>query len=125
VSPRDRSIGGGKSDVRQPTGSESSHQTAVEIHSERPLAVIPSPPLTDAVTLGLDQAEYEPEQHPALIYRPEDPAVVVLVFSSGKLVITGMTDPTPAHTALTELADQLPPSASERHDTPVSSCKTA
>jgi transcription initiation factor TFIID TATA-box-binding protein len=60
---------------------------------------------TVVVALGLDQTEYEPEQHPALIYRPDDPAVVLLVVSSGKLVITGTTDPTPAATALTNLAD--------------------
>lgn len=60
-----------------------------------------------AVGLGLDQTEYEPEQHPAVIYRPPDSPVVVLVFASGKLVITGGTDPAPATAVLTALADQL------------------
>jgi transcription initiation factor TFIID TATA-box-binding protein len=32
---------------------------------------------------------YEPEQFPGAIYRMNDPKVVLLVFSSGKLVITG------------------------------------
>jgi transcription initiation factor TFIID TATA-box-binding protein len=32
---------------------------------------------------------YEPEQFPGLIYRMEEPKVVFLLFSSGKLVITG------------------------------------
>lgn len=32
---------------------------------------------------------YEPKQFPGLIYRMEDPKVVLLVFASGKLVITG------------------------------------
>jgi transcription initiation factor TFIID TATA-box-binding protein len=62
---------------------------------------------TVIVALGLGQTEYEPEQHPALIYRPDDPAVVLLVFSSGKLVITGTTEPAPDQTALTNLADTL------------------
>jgi transcription initiation factor TFIID TATA-box-binding protein len=62
---------------------------------------------TVVVALGLNQTEYEPEQHPALIYRPDEPAVVLLGFSSDTLVITGTTDPTPAATALTELADTL------------------
>jgi transcription initiation factor TFIID TATA-box-binding protein len=44
-----------------------------------------------AVILGLDSVEYEPEQFPALLYRID--SAVVLVFSSGKLVITGMTTP--------------------------------
>jgi transcription initiation factor TFIID TATA-box-binding protein len=37
----------------------------------------------------LDNVMYEPEQFPGLIYRMEDPKVVLLVFASGKLVITG------------------------------------
>ena len=37
----------------------------------------------------LDNVMYEPEQFPALIYRMADPKVVILVFSSGKLVCTG------------------------------------
>lgn len=34
-------------------------------------------------------AQYEPELFPGLIYRMQDPRVVILVFVSGKLVITG------------------------------------
>jgi transcription initiation factor TFIID TATA-box-binding protein len=63
----------------------------------------------DAVAIGLDLArtEYEPEQFSGLIYRPPDLAVVILVFATGKLVITGTTDPALAATALTDLAAQL------------------
>jgi transcription initiation factor TFIID TATA-box-binding protein len=32
---------------------------------------------------------YEPEQFPGLIYRMEEPKVVFLIFSSGKLVCVG------------------------------------
>ena len=32
---------------------------------------------------------YEPEQFPGLIYRMQEPKVVVLLFPSGKLVCTG------------------------------------
>jgi transcription initiation factor TFIID TATA-box-binding protein len=32
---------------------------------------------------------YEPEQFPGLIYRMDEPKVVVLLFASGKLVCTG------------------------------------
>jgi transcription initiation factor TFIID TATA-box-binding protein len=39
---------------------------------------------------GLENIEYEPEQFPGLIYRIKQPkVVVVLIFGSGKLVITG------------------------------------
>ncbi len=37
----------------------------------------------------LDNTMYEPEQFPGLIYRLTDPKVVLLIFSSGKMVITG------------------------------------
>jgi transcription initiation factor TFIID TATA-box-binding protein len=42
-----------------------------------------------AIAFGLENVEYEPEVFPGLIYRVEAPKVVILVFSSGKLVITG------------------------------------
>ncbi|MCK9564762.1 MAG: TATA-box-binding protein [Methanothrix sp.] len=42
-----------------------------------------------ALGLGLENIEYEPEQFPGLVYRIKLPKVVVLIFSSGKLVVTG------------------------------------
>jgi transcription initiation factor TFIID TATA-box-binding protein len=48
---------------------------------------------TVALGLGLENIEYEPEQFPGLIYRIKQPKVVVLIFSSGKLVITGGKSP--------------------------------
>ena len=40
-----------------------------------------------ATTLG--KAMYEPEQFPGLIYRMDEPKVVILIFASGNLVCTG------------------------------------
>ncbi len=37
----------------------------------------------------LPNTMYEPEQFPGLIHRMRDPKVVLLIFSSGKMVITG------------------------------------
>ncbi len=37
----------------------------------------------------LPNSMYEPEQFPGLIHRMDDPKVVLLIFSSGKMVITG------------------------------------
>lgn len=37
----------------------------------------------------MDNVMYEPEQFPGLIYRMGEPKVVILIFSSGKLVCTG------------------------------------
>jgi transcription initiation factor TFIID TATA-box-binding protein len=42
-----------------------------------------------AMSFNLDKIEYEPEQFPGLVYRLDDPKVVVLLFGSGKLIITG------------------------------------
>lgn len=46
-----------------------------------------------AIGLGLENIEYEPEQFPGLVYRIDEPKVVVLIFSSGKLVVTGGKSP--------------------------------
>lgn len=45
-----------------------------------------------AIGIGLEHVEYEPEQFPGLVYRVPDPDAVVLIFGSGKLVITGVVD---------------------------------
>ncbi|GAB6943566.1 TATA-box-binding protein [Vulcanisaeta sp. JCM 14467] len=39
--------------------------------------------------LMLENSMYEPEQFPGLIYRMDEPKVVLLIFSSGKIVCTG------------------------------------
>ncbi len=43
----------------------------------------------NAITLGMENVEYNPEQFPGLVYRMDDPKVVALLFSSGKVVCTG------------------------------------
>lgn len=44
-----------------------------------------------AVQLGMENIEYEPEQFPGLIYRPADFGLVMLIFATGKVIITGTT----------------------------------
>jgi transcription initiation factor TFIID TATA-box-binding protein len=41
------------------------------------------------MALSLESIEYEPEQFPGLVYRIPDPKVVALLFSSGKIILTG------------------------------------
>lgn len=60
-----------------------------------------------AIGLGLENTEYEPEQFPGLVYRLEDPSVVVLLFGSGKIVIVGATTPDDTHEAIDFLSNQL------------------
>lgn len=45
-----------------------------------------------SVAIGSEQVEYEPEQFLGLIYKSNRTASVGLIFSSGKVVITGATN---------------------------------
>lgn len=60
-----------------------------------------------AIGLGLVNTEYEPEQFPGLIYRPDDSPVAILTFTSGKVVITGTTLEDTAERALVSYLSQL------------------
>jgi len=62
---------------------------------------------TVAVTLGLTQVEYEPEQFPGLVYRLEDPKVVLLMFGSGKVVCTGARKPADVEKAVDKITAEL------------------
>ncbi|MDF1530782.1 MAG: TATA-box-binding protein [ANME-2 cluster archaeon] len=42
-----------------------------------------------ALGLGLENVEYEPDTFPGMVYRLFVPKVVILIFSTGRLVITG------------------------------------
>ena len=41
------------------------------------------------VMLNVENIEYESEQFPGLVYRIKDPKIVALLFSSGKIILTG------------------------------------
>jgi len=43
----------------------------------------------ERAALTLENSMYEPEQFPGLIHKMDEPKVVLLIFSSGKMVITG------------------------------------
>lgn len=60
-----------------------------------------------AVGLGLEQTEYEPEQFPGLVYRLDTPAVVILLFNSGKLIVAGATDRESIETAVETVTTRL------------------
>ena len=50
---------------------------------------------------------YEPEQFPGLIYRMDEPKVVILIFASGKLVCTGATKEEDVYIAVAKLHKNL------------------
>jgi transcription initiation factor TFIID TATA-box-binding protein len=62
---------------------------------------------TVAITLGLEKVEYEPEQFPGLVYRLDEPKVVVLLFGSGKMVCTGARKPQDVEKAVERIAAEL------------------
>lgn len=67
----------------EPDAEISNIVATAELGTTIPLEVL-------ALELGMDTVEYEPEQFPALMYRGSNH--VMLVFASGKLLCTGLTD---------------------------------
>ncbi|MEO2117391.1 MAG: TATA-box-binding protein, partial [Methanocaldococcus sp.] len=64
-------------------------------------------PNLDDIALMVEGTEYEPEQFPGLVYRLDDPKVVVLIFGSGKVVITGLKSEEDAKRALKKILDTI------------------
>jgi len=56
---------------------------------------------------SLGKTMYEPEQFPGLIYRMDEPKVVILIFASGKLVCTGATKEEDVYKAVENLHQEL------------------
>lgn len=53
--------------------------------------------------LGIEQTEYEPEQFPGLFYRPPDRNWFCILFTSGKIVFSGVRDIPELQTAFEEI----------------------
>src|SRR3989338_4699675 len=56
---------------------------------------------------SVENAEYEPEQFPGLVYRISEPRVAFLLFNSGKIICTGAHSIPDIYTALQKLKDKL------------------
>jgi transcription initiation factor TFIID TATA-box-binding protein len=61
----------------------------------------------EKTTYSLKRTMYEPEQFPGLIYRMDDPKVVILIFASGKLVCTGARKEAEVSRAVARLQETL------------------
>jgi transcription initiation factor TFIID TATA-box-binding protein len=61
----------------------------------------------DDCAYALGRNMYEPEQFPGLIYRMDDPKVVILLFSTGKIVCTGATKEEDVYKAVAKLHKNL------------------
>ncbi|MCL2135146.1 MAG: TATA-box-binding protein [Candidatus Bathyarchaeota archaeon] len=61
----------------------------------------------EKIAYTIEHTMYEPEQFPGLIYRMENPKVVILLFASGKLVCTGAKKEEDIHTAVEKIHNIL------------------
>jgi transcription initiation factor TFIID TATA-box-binding protein len=53
----------------------------------------------DQLAMDCEDTEYEPEQFPGLIFRLAEPKTVMLIFKSGKMIVTGAKTVAQANTA--------------------------
>ena len=65
--------------------------------------VIPLEKLVEEV----ENTEYEPEQFPGLVYRPQNPRAAALIFSSGKIVCTGAKSIDNSKLAMQKVAEKI------------------
>lgn len=57
--------------------------------------------------LGMENAEYEPEQFPGLIYRDPERQCTILIFSTGRIMVTGVRSRSEAQVAYEHLCSKL------------------
>ena len=60
-----------------------------------------------AMSLGFENVEYEPEAFPGLVYRMDDPKVVLLLFGSGKMVCVGAREVNDIKNAVRNIKHEL------------------
>jgi transcription initiation factor TFIID TATA-box-binding protein len=61
----------------------------------------------EKTVVALRHTMYEPEQFPGLIYRMDEPKVVILIFASGNLVVTGAKVEQDIYDAVQKLHESL------------------
>jgi len=61
----------------------------------------------DVIATSLEEAEYEPEQFPGLVYRLKDPKTATLLFRSGKANCTGAKNIEDVRKTVNIIADKL------------------
>lgn len=71
-------------------GVEKPKKYSIQIENIVASAKLPSRLSLDKIAFELEESEYEPEQFPGLVFRMKNPKVAFLLFSSGKIVCTGL-----------------------------------
>lgn len=59
------------------------------------------------IALGLENAEYEPEQFPGVLYKSDDVKGTFLIFRNGKIILTGAVEEAAAGSAFNDLFNKL------------------
>ena len=72
----------------------------------------------EEIAFSLENAEYEPEQFPSLVYRIREPRVAFLLFSSGKIICTGAHTIDDVQLALKKLKEKLKEIGVEEESSP-------
>lgn len=60
-----------------------------------------------SVELGFENIEYEPEQFPGLVYKPQEKNHTILIFSTGKILIMGIQSEETARVAYNSVESKL------------------
>jgi transcription initiation factor TFIID TATA-box-binding protein len=61
----------------------------------------------EELAAALENAEYEPEQFPGLVYRISEPRVAFLIFGSGRVIVAGAQNEESIQKALGKLVENL------------------
>ena len=72
----------------------------------------------DMITQSLEEAEYEPEQFPGLVYRLSDPKTATLLFRSGKANCTGAKNIEDVRKTVDIIAEKLRRLGADVYDNP-------
>lgn len=59
------------------------------------------------VLIGLESAEYKPEQFPGLIYRPKNEDYIFLIYRTGSIILTGIKTQSKVDEAFSKLYERI------------------
>jgi len=93
--------------LKNTTIEESTSMVKIKIENVVASATIAEELNIEVISMLLDDADYEPEQFPGIIYRLKEPKVAILIFRSGKVVCTGAKSIDSVRKAFELLTQQL------------------
>ncbi|WXG40055.1 MAG: TATA-box-binding protein [Candidatus Freyarchaeum deiterrae] len=94
-------------DLREAGIVETTKEPVIQVQNIVASASLGTPLNLELAAYTLSDVMYEPEQFPGLIYRMKDPKVVLLLFTTGKLVVTGAKKEEEIYTAVDNVLKTL------------------